>query len=247
MRRLISLLVVMFLMMGCSATPAVQTPFERQEVRGLGDPEVVVVNMTNRTITVDLSGAATRSLTIAAMQTARATVPRGDYVYRASTKGATPFEGTDTFEPDGRYTWSFVIKRLKPAPSASLVAALDGALLNGVTRTTRFEGAFIGGPASSVPPGGAPDGKGWTMFEPGWDVLVEGGRVTTLRFTSNVLGDLMLFDRADMVAKLGQPDGCKPMTSGATTMELCLYTKTGAAFFIDPADKSLRLLVISEP
>lgn len=232
---------------GCSSsaatTPGAAAPvFERKEVKGLGDPEVVVVNMANRAITVTLSGPTSEVLTIPARSTARRVVPKGAYHYHAQTKGATPFDGDQSFEPDGRYTWSFVIVRSKPAPSETLVAELRRVLGNGRLATARFEGASIGESSSRVPPNGARDGT-WLDYPSGWGVAVEGGRIAAFRFGPNVLSDLQLFERADLEALLGRPSSTKPMSTPRGTATILAYDALHAAFLVNDKNEVILLIL----
>ncbi len=243
----ISLIVAALMASGCGGGAQGQpaTPFQREEVKNLGDPEVVVVNMTTRQIHVSLSGAASRELTIEPQGTARAQLPRGQYAYHATTKGATPYDGTDDFEPDGRYTWTFVIHRNMPPASGAVLGAIQNGFDTGSFEGAKFDGASIGDPAFRMPPGGTQAGGGWTSYESGWEVRVESGRISAFRFGPNVLSDVGLFDRGDMIGRFGKPDECAPSTNGEPGT-VCVYVAHHTAFFVG-ADGNLKVFLVSNP
>src|SRR5262245_60790066 len=93
--------------LGCGDTPPPATPnspFQRTEVAGLGDPEVVIANLAGRPIRVSVDGPTNAVLEVGTGETKQAKVKPGDYRYRAEARGASPFDGTQNFQPDGRYT-----------------------------------------------------------------------------------------------------------------------------------------------
>jgi hypothetical protein len=227
--------------LGCASTPPAAAPvFERQEVKGLGDPEVVVVNMASRPIKVTLSGTKSEVLTIDPKGTARAKMPVGSYHYRAETKGATPFDGDQEFSPDGRYTWSFHIIRKMPAAPEPLLGELRRTLDSGFLEAASFEGARIGEGDQRVPSGTKED-RGWTTYPSGWGVRVEKRRIVSFRFGRNVLSDLGLFDRADIEAAYGAPDEVIRTDDGKGI--ILGYSKRRAAFLLDEHGEAALLLM----
>ncbi len=85
------------------------SPFEQEYVPGLYDPEVVINNATGETIYVSLQGPATRDLALPPGGSETVTVPAGTYYYQGTCPGVIPTSGTDSFESDYRYSWTFII------------------------------------------------------------------------------------------------------------------------------------------
>ncbi|MFO0551043.1 MAG: hypothetical protein U0271_21820 [Polyangiaceae bacterium] len=240
------LVVLGLLLAGCggsSAPPAnPETPFQREEVAGLGEPEVVVASAVNRPITVTLMGPKNAAFTVPAMETAKMSVPPGTYHYRAEAKGAKPYEGEQTFESDGRYTWSFVIIRSGPIPPASVVSSLGRALKGEPLAGLVFEGAIMGGAASTLPPSGAPGDSGWTEYPAGWAVRTQAGKITMFRFDSNVLSDLSIFDKADLDARFGAPAETVPVPNGNGAMAYS-YPAINALFVVSTEGMVLGVVI----
>lgn len=243
MTRISALLVCVLLLIGCASAPATspEEPFQREDVQGLGNPEVVVMSQVNRPIKVTLTGPTTQVLTVPAMKSARVQVPPGTYHYRAETKGATAFDGDQQFAADGRYTWSFHIVRSKPIPPVTLIAELNRILQGGPLDGATFEGAKLGG--TTLPPEGKPDQGGWTEYPSGWGVMLQGGKVKAFRFGPNVLSDLQLFERPDVEAKYGPPTTTETMDGPNGKITALVYDPLRAAFLVDQEGGVLVLVL----
>jgi hypothetical protein len=82
-----------------------------EEVPGLGEPRVVVDNHTDVTLTLKLSGAASRRLEVPAHHQRTIRMKPGSYAYEATALLTPPAAGEARFLTDHRYTWSFAIIR----------------------------------------------------------------------------------------------------------------------------------------
>lgn len=89
--------------------PAYESPFEETYDPSIVDPEVTIVNNTDVTITVTLSGPAYQSVEVAAYGSQTIVIPSGVYSFTGSAYGVVPTSGTDSFDTSYRYTWTFVI------------------------------------------------------------------------------------------------------------------------------------------
>ncbi len=108
--RRLGALIAISLLGGCATQPSGSSgPFRAQYVAGLEKPEVVMVNRTDRQISLRVSGAVERHLTIPAGGTSTTSLPAGAYEYSATAAGVMPCSGTESFEKNYRYTWEFTI------------------------------------------------------------------------------------------------------------------------------------------
>jgi hypothetical protein len=88
-----------------------------EEVQGLGEPQVVVDNHTDLTLTLKLSGAASRKLEVPPHHQRTIRMKPGSYAYEATALLTPPAAGQARFLADHRYTWSFaIIKRPEDDP-----------------------------------------------------------------------------------------------------------------------------------
>jgi hypothetical protein len=88
-------------------------PFQAKYVPSLQEPEVVVLNQTQKIITLDLKGPQSYVLTISPNSSQTVKVPPGTYNYHASAPEVVPASGSASFETQHRYTWTFIIKTSK--------------------------------------------------------------------------------------------------------------------------------------
>ncbi len=95
-----------------AAKKSTSSPFAARYVAGLGEPEVVVSNKSDRAITVSLDGPKSESFTVQARSSVTKTLPAGGYSYRATAAGVSPASGMQAFVKNYRYTWTFMIIRI---------------------------------------------------------------------------------------------------------------------------------------
>lgn len=101
--------------LGCGASrpppsaAATPSPFVASPVAGLGNPEVIVENASDRPFTIVLTGATTTKLEIPPHEKRTVRLPPGNYGYDASAPNLFPAKGTQAFASDMRYLWKFVI------------------------------------------------------------------------------------------------------------------------------------------
>lgn len=86
------------------------TPFQSERVEGLGEPEIMVVNTTGHTITIVMTGPSDERLILPPNATQYARLRVGAYAFEASAPGLGNATGTNSFEPDHRYSWTFVVR-----------------------------------------------------------------------------------------------------------------------------------------
>ena len=119
MRSLLLLASLMVVGCGTTAPPARApkagpSPFQEQVVEGLGDPEVVVENQSDRPFTLVLSGAGAHTLTIPPHDKRTVKLAAGSYTFHASAPDVKPLDGQHTFELDRRYSWTFFVDEKDP-------------------------------------------------------------------------------------------------------------------------------------
>ena len=85
------------------------SPFQASYVRGLGPPEVKIQNQSSKSISIELSGPEEVSITVSPRQSINKTLKSGTYSYSATASGVSPCLGTETFNTDYRYNWTFMI------------------------------------------------------------------------------------------------------------------------------------------
>jgi uncharacterized lipoprotein YajG len=88
------------------------SPFQAQHVRGLGQPEVHILNQSGKTINITLTGPESETFSVSPHDTVTKKIKAGSYSYHASAIGVTPASGKETFNTDYRYTWTFWITSL---------------------------------------------------------------------------------------------------------------------------------------
>ncbi len=86
-----------------------ESPFQAQYDASVNDPEVTVVNNSEESITVTLSGPAYQCLEVAPWASQTIVVPAGTYSFTGTAPGVQPTSGTNGFETSYRYTWTFAI------------------------------------------------------------------------------------------------------------------------------------------
>jgi hypothetical protein len=77
----------------------------------LEEPEIVVENLSEKNLTINFSGEASRNMWISPRSEKRIKLPAGTYNYEANAKGIAPITGKLTFERQHRYTWRFIIRK----------------------------------------------------------------------------------------------------------------------------------------
>lgn len=104
------------LLVGCGSAPkpaapaTTPSPFVATAVEGLGEPEVIVENASDRPFTIVLTGKnINEKLSIPPHEKRSLRVPPGIYGYEASAPDILPAKGEQAFAQDVRYAWKFVI------------------------------------------------------------------------------------------------------------------------------------------
>jgi hypothetical protein len=233
---------VLVALVGCASDPppSANSPFTRTEVAGLGDPEVVVANQANRAIKVTVEGPTSAVLEIPAGETRQTKLPPGAYRYRAEARGVEPFDGSETFNADGRYAWSFTITAKYPPPPEALRAQLEAALANGLGS---FEGVRIGDSQASMPAGLVDEGDGWRVHPTGWGARYKDGKVVAMRMGQNFMNALDLYEEPDLLIRFGQPtERVKP--DGVADGEILYYKSLGAGFLVKNGKYVLSILFL---
>lgn len=111
------LIAVAFALTGCGGSPAQpvtapptsKSPFIAEQVQGLGDPEVVVENRSDKAFTIALTGASQATLEVPPHEKRSVRLKPGSYAFKASADETAPAEGQHAFAKDMRYSWVFVI------------------------------------------------------------------------------------------------------------------------------------------
>lgn len=93
-----------------SEKPGTSSPFREEVDESIREPEIVIVNHSEETITVRLEGPIEKKIHIAAGRTQRTKIPEGSYRYVALAKDVEGAEGEQTFQRQHRYTWTFRIE-----------------------------------------------------------------------------------------------------------------------------------------
>ena len=91
------------------AQPAYESPFEETYDPSIVDPEVTIVNNTDVSITITLSGPSYQAVEVAPYGSQTIIVPAGTYSFTGSAPGVIPTSGSDSFDTAYRYTWTFHI------------------------------------------------------------------------------------------------------------------------------------------
>lgn len=96
-----------------AAPPTSKSPFIAQQVQGLGDPEVVVENRSDKAFTIALTGTTQATLEVPPHEKRSVRLKPGSYTFKASADETAPAEGQHAFAKDMRYSWVFdiVMKR----------------------------------------------------------------------------------------------------------------------------------------
>jgi hypothetical protein len=97
------------------------SPFTSTYVRGLGPPEVLINNQSGKTITLALSGPESYTFNVEAHYSDKVTIKAGTYSFTGSATGVSPCSGTETFQTDNRYTWTFIITTYPGVPMMPIV------------------------------------------------------------------------------------------------------------------------------
>ncbi|MCX7016933.1 MAG: hypothetical protein NTW86_30970 [Candidatus Sumerlaeota bacterium] len=95
---------------GVTRPPKPAGPFEPEYDAHLAKPEVMIKNMSDKTITVEFSGPMKRTLTVGPHETERAQLAEGEYQYEASAPEVEGVSGRSTFTAYHRYTWQFSVE-----------------------------------------------------------------------------------------------------------------------------------------
>jgi hypothetical protein len=216
---------------GAEPVPAAaptNSPFTRTEVEGLGDPEVVIDNQAGRPIRVSVEGPTSAVLDIPSGESRQTKLPPGAYRYRAEARGAVPFDGTESFQADGRYTWTFVIQAKYPPPPEALRAQLQAALSSGLSA---FEGVGMGDALAAAPAGLSDEGNGWRTHPTGWGVRYQDGHAVAFRMQQNFMAAVGLYEQADLIQRFGEPtERMKP--EGVADGEILFYQAIRAGFLV---------------
>jgi len=113
------LLLVPLLVLSCGGSqpkpaqsgPVSKTPFTAQHIEGLGDPEIIVENRSDKVFTIALTGATPMTLEVPAHGKQSIRLKAGTYGYNASAPNILPLDGQHAFAKDMRYTWVFFIEK----------------------------------------------------------------------------------------------------------------------------------------
>lgn len=103
------------LLLGCgssqpaAAPPSAPSPFIATPAAGLGNPEVIVENASERPFTIVLTGATATKLEVPPHEKRTVRLAPGTYGYEASAPDILPAKGQQAFAADMRYAWKFVI------------------------------------------------------------------------------------------------------------------------------------------
>jgi hypothetical protein len=214
--------------------------FQRTEVKGLGDPMVVVENLTDRAIDVQFDGPTSTSMTVPVGTTKRSKVPVGYYRYQARAKGAKPFSGQQDFFKDGKYTWHFVIKAAFGPPPTSVANDLKAALSSRTINESAIDGIRLGDSRSRLPPGFVTKSDGWMAHRSGWEVRFKNDRAYIFRFHQNFAHALKLYEKPEIIETFGQPLKTIDLSPGR---KLMFYDKIS---FVLLDDQYVFLIIITD-
>lgn len=105
--------------LACSLVEKSQN-FQKEKVVGLGDPQILIQNDSDYNLTVDITGPQAGSVVVAPRSTKAVKVPSGSYQVNAYFDNANvkPYQGSESFEYDYRYTWRFYIQNGSQAPQS---------------------------------------------------------------------------------------------------------------------------------